>query len=80
MDRPVSLRARSAAVLLPLLGMFLLMPPFIGLFTARVYLFGVPLIVIYLFGVWLFLLLAAAGLARHLAGEAPPDAPPQPEP
>lgn len=61
-----SARARDAAVVLPLLGLFLLMPPVIGLFAVPVDVAGVPLIVLYLFGVWLALVLAAALLGRAL--------------
>ncbi len=66
-------RARDAAKLLPVLGVFLLMPPVITLFAMQADLGGVPLIVVYLFGVWLALIAAAALLARALA-------PPVPEP
>jgi hypothetical protein len=60
-------RARDAASLLPVLGVFLLMPPIITLFAARADVAGVPLIVVYLFGVWLALIACAALLARRLA-------------
>jgi hypothetical protein len=62
-------RARDAAVLLPLLGLFLLMPPIIALFAQPVTVVGVPLIVAYVFGVWLALV--AALLARALPADAP---------
>lgn len=65
-------RARDCAVALPLLGLFLLMPPMIGLFAVPSYVAGVPLIVLYVFGVWLALVLAAVLLARAL-GPAPAD-------
>ena len=64
-------RARDAAVVLPLLGLFLLMPPVIVLFAAPHAFGGVPLIVLYLFGVWLALVLAAALLGRVLLPRAP---------
>ncbi|HET6599287.1 MAG TPA: hypothetical protein VFG60_04925 [Burkholderiaceae bacterium] len=66
-------RARDAAVLLPLLGLFLLMPPIIALFVQPVTIAGVPLIVAYVFGVWLALVAAAAWLARTLPADAPAD-------
>ncbi len=62
-----SARARDAAVVLPLLGLFLLMPPVITLFVAAVDIDGVPLIVVYVFGVWLSLIVCAGLLARRLA-------------
>jgi len=74
-DVPRSARAREAAGLLPILGLFLFMPPVITLFVARVHLAGVPLIVAYLFGVWLALIVCAALLARRL-GQRPTPAPP----
>lgn len=64
-------RARDAAVLLPLLGLFLLMPPIIGLFALPVTVAGMPLIVAYVFGVWLALVVVAALLARALPAHAP---------
>ncbi|GMV48005.1 MAG: hypothetical protein AMXMBFR66_34030 [Pseudomonadota bacterium] len=69
---PMYARLRDAAVLLPAIGVFLLMPPAINLFTGTRAVAGVPLIVVYLFGVWLALIVCAALLARRLA---PPPAP-----
>lgn len=67
-DAPAgSTRTRDVAALLPVLGVFLLMPPVITLFAADADVGGVPLIVIYLFGVWLALIAGAAVLARRLA-------------
>jgi len=77
-DRPErAARARDAAGVLPLLGLFLLMPPAITLFAAPVDLAGVPLVVVYLFSVWLGLVLSAALLGRLLRPRA---APPQRRP
>ena len=75
---PGNPRLRDAAVLLPVLAAFLLMPPVITLFTGTHTVWGVPLIVAYLFGVWLALIVGAALLARRLAPQsaqdpAPPD-------
>jgi membrane protein implicated in regulation of membrane protease activity len=58
-------RLRDAAVVLPVLGAFLLMPPIIALFAGDADA-GVPRVVAYLFGVWLALIVAAAWLARRL--------------
>lgn len=69
---PVFARLRDAAVLLPAIGVFLLMPPAINLFTGTRLVAGVPLIVAYLFGVWLALIACAGLLARRLAPPAPP--------
>lgn len=59
-------RVRDAAVLLPLLGLVLLMPPVITLFVASVLVAGIPLVVVYLFCVWLGLIASTALLARRL--------------
>jgi hypothetical protein len=66
-----SARARDAAHVLPLLGLFLLMPPMIALFAVPLDIAGVPLIVAYLFGVWLALVLGAALLGRALLPREP---------
>lgn len=67
-------RLRDAAVVLPLVGLFLLMPPVITLFVRPADVAGVPLIVAYLFGVWLALIGCAALLGRRVAPDAAPDA------
>ncbi len=72
----LSPRLRDAAVVLPLVGLFLLMPPAITLFTGGYDVAGVPLIVAYVFGVWIALIAGAALLARRIArseGEGGPD-------
>lgn len=66
-------RLRDAAVVLPLVGLFLLMPPVITLFVRPAEIAGVPLIVAYLFGVWLALIGCAALLGRRIAPDAAPD-------
>jgi hypothetical protein len=58
--------APDAAVVLPLFGLFLLMPPVITLFASGFDIHGVPLIVVYVFGVWIALIVCAALLARRL--------------
>lgn len=65
--RPPSPRLRDASVLLPLIGVFLWMPPLISLFAVDRHLFGVPLVVVYLFGVWITLISCALWISRHLA-------------
>lgn len=83
MDRPAPARTRDLAVLLPLLGLFLLMPPFITVFGGDARPWGLPLIVAYLFGAWAALLAGAAWLAHALRAQEPPaepDAPDEGEP
>ncbi len=73
----LSPRLRDAAIVLPLVGLFLLMPPTIALFASGYPVGGVPLIVAYLFGVWIALVACAALLAHRLARserEAGPEA------
>lgn len=70
-NRPVDTsNAPDAAALLPVLGLFLLMPPVITLFVSQLEIAHTPLIVIYIFGVWLSLILCAALLARRLSTTA----------
>jgi Fe2+ transport system protein B len=58
--------APDAAVVLPLFGVFLLMPPIITLFASGFDIHGVPLIVVYVFSVWIALIVCAALLAKRL--------------
>ena len=67
MKRPPSGRVRDAAVLLPIVGLVLFVPPLVTLFArAQLGVAGVPLIVVYVFATWLGLIGAAAALARRL--------------
>ena len=66
MERQPSPRAQNLGVLLPLLALFLLMPPFVTLFTADGSVAGVPLIVVYLFGIWGLLLVATTNHPERL--------------
>ena len=60
-------KIKDAALVLPLLGAFLLASPFITVFATDGYIFGLPLPFIYIFGVWLFLVIAARRMARLLS-------------
>jgi hypothetical protein len=73
-----SSKTPDAAVVLPLFGLFLLMPPIITLFATQIDIGGVPLIVVYVFGVWAALILCAALLARRLDPLPPAPATPPP--
>ena len=70
---------QEAALIVPLLGLFLLTPPFISIFSIKVSIFGIPLIVLYIFVVWISLILTtrflAARLGRDDAERADRDAP-----
>ncbi|MBL4806199.1 MAG: hypothetical protein JKY31_02805 [Rhodobacteraceae bacterium] len=59
-------KIRDAALLLPLLGAFLLASPIIMVFANDGKIFGLPLPFVYIFGVWLGLVLAARYMARLL--------------
>lgn len=78
MERPLSQRVQSAAVVVPVLGLFLFMPPFVTLFAGPARAPGIPLIVAYIFGVWAVLLVATALLARRLGADEPPATPQSP--
>ena len=58
--------ARDAAVLLPVAGAILLLPPFILVFAAPVLIVGIPLIVVYVFGVWASIVLGAFRVAQEV--------------
>lgn len=57
----------NLALLLPLCGLFLLMPPAVLAFDIETTIAGIPMIVVYIFAVWALLILGAALLARRLA-------------
>jgi len=64
-------KIQSVALLLPLLGLFLLMPPAVLVFSMPSTIGGLPIIVLYIFTVWGLLIMGAAWLARRL--RTPPD-------
>lgn len=75
-------RTRDAALILPILGAFLLISPAAAVFDSTTTVLGLPLVVLYVFGVWLGLIVAAVALARRLSADEdrqvsvePPDEP-----
>lgn len=65
-----SLRSRKVqdgALLLPIVGMVLLMPPAVQVFAIEGTILGIPVPVAYVFGVWLALIVVAAFAATRLA-------------
>ena len=75
MTRPASERSdkglrarklRDCAILLPVAGLVLFMPPVAGIFALPGRVFGVPAPVAYLFFVWIALILAARMIGRRL--------------
>jgi len=64
---PPSRRLNDIAIIAPLLGFLLLIPPVIGLFATDTTVLGAPLILVYLFAVWLGLIAVAVMLSRRLS-------------
>ena len=66
-DRAIRARKlRDAAILLPLGGLVLIMPPLASVFALPVRVAGVPLVVAYIFVVWALLIVAARLIGRRL--------------
>jgi len=74
----VAAKYRDAAFLLPLAGLFLLMPPLIGLVAIRGPLFGIPAIVAYVFGLWTALIVISFWFSHRLS-DPEHHAPPPPD-
>jgi len=75
-------KARDRALILPIIGLILLVPPVATLFRLELRIAGIPLVAYYLFAVWTLLIVAAAWLAPRLhdAGMQGPETPvPPPE-
>ena len=69
-DRPLGVRkARDRALVLPLIGLILLLPPVASIVPTGVRVGGVPLVLAYIFLVWAGLIAVAAALSRGLAKE-----------
>ena len=64
--QPAAARTRERALLLPLLGAVLLLPPVAGIFQLDVRIAGIPFTAVYLFVAWGALIVGAARLARGL--------------
>jgi hypothetical protein len=69
----VKRRYRELAVILPLGGTILFMPPYLRILSRHEFLFGVPLMHLYIFGAWLLGILLTALLARRLSPGATGD-------
>ncbi len=61
-------KVTDAAIFLPLLGTFLLMPPLIRVFASNGEVAGIPVVIVYLFAIWLVLIIVAWRLAGPLRG------------
>ena len=66
-DQPLHHRKiRDRALILPLVGLILLMPPVAGGFHLEIMIAGLPFTGVYLFVVWAMLIAGAAALSRRL--------------
>ena len=66
-NRPLSDHKTSdRALVLPLIGCLLLLPPMAGIFQLDVRILGIPFTGFYLFGVWALLIAGAAVLSRRV--------------
>lgn len=64
---PPDMRRRAqAAFMLPVAGMFLIVPPLLSLFSGRYRVFGAPLDTVYLFTVWIVLIFGAVLVSRWM--------------
>jgi len=72
-DHNLQQRLREGALVLPVIGFFLLTPPFINVFSIESTLFGIPAIVIYIFVVWSGLIIVSRVLANKLMSESSPE-------
>ncbi|HSF94268.1 MAG TPA: hypothetical protein VLA52_04515 [Thermohalobaculum sp.] len=66
-------KIRDQALILPLVGFALLMPPFARVFDLDLKIAGVPFTLIYLFTVWAVLILCGWRLSRRLDPAPAPD-------
>lgn len=59
-------RLQTTALVLPVFGAILIVPPFLGVFNLPVTVFGMPIVAIYLFSVWTGLIVVTAAISRRL--------------
>lgn len=64
-------RRQDSAMLLPILGAFLLLSPIIWVFAQAGTILGLPAVFVYVFGVWLGLIILARRLARAFLRDDP---------
>ena len=60
-------RLETAALVLPIFGALLCVPPLLGVFNVPVTIFGIPVVAMYLFSVWVGLIVATFVLSRALS-------------
>ncbi len=59
-------KREHTALMLPIAGALLIVPPLLTLFTAPYRMFGAPLETIYLFAVWIAMIVGTVLASRHL--------------
>lgn len=62
-------KSRDQAMILPLVGFVLLMPPFASIFELDLKLAGIPFTLVYLFAVWAGLIFCGWRLSRRLGAD-----------
>lgn len=67
-------KLRDAAILLPVVGALMLLPPIARIFALDLTAFGVPVTALYLFGSWFLLILAARAVGHRLLAHEAADA------
>ncbi|MEJ1996099.1 MAG: hypothetical protein P8X75_12975 [Limibacillus sp.] len=72
-EQPLKARkTRDRAIILPLIGLLLLVPPIGQIFEIHVRLNGLPFIWLYVFAVWAALIAGAFLLSKRLGDESDP--------
>lgn len=64
-------RTRDAALVLPLIGILIFLPPYIRIFDQNAFLAGIPVLFIYIFMLWFIGIVLTAIVARRLVGKGP---------
>lgn len=59
-------RYRELALLLPLAGLILFMPPYLRILSREEQLFGIPVLHIYIFAVWFIGIVLSAAISHRL--------------
>ncbi len=71
-------KLENVALVVPVFGAMLFVPPLISIFNVDTRVLGLPLVVFYLFAVWLALIAGTALLSRHLPRQTGAAASPPP--
>lgn len=66
-------KLEHAALIVPIFGAVLIVPPIVQVFLFPIHFAGAPLIVAYLFAVWVALIMATALMARHMKDTSLPE-------